>query len=262
MPPVFEDLAPANGRAQFSVCNESIATWRKALDGISVDNAASICSAGEISFFSILPVVKKQLLLVDNSYCPMFYAIGKYHIIEKLGAREAHKLFTAGNIVRSADVTKLVTEGNEGLPTGKALSEKSYYYRELLYGNDLKRAYKHVSQADIAAFRLSRKKLRFLHADMNVLVERGPFDLVYLSNAMDYGGTRYGFNHDEFKKSVKPGGYILYTSSHDYYYDDLKEDRHAKKFGFKVIFSESKRATRDESDASIDWKYVVLQAPE
>src|SRR4051812_5629858 len=91
---VFEDLNGFNGTStEFPFCNEHLKTWHKALDGIEVDNAASICSGGEVTFFAILPHVKEKLVAIDHSYRSMFYAIAKYHVVEKLGAVKAHKLF-------------------------------------------------------------------------------------------------------------------------------------------------------------------------
>jgi hypothetical protein len=67
---VFEDLDEGKDtrHSEFVVCNESVAVWRKLLDGITVKRAASICSAGEIAFFAILPIVDEELLAIDYSY--------------------------------------------------------------------------------------------------------------------------------------------------------------------------------------------------
>jgi hypothetical protein len=101
---------------------------------------------------------------------------------------------------------------------------------------------------------------------MGVLSERGPFDLVYLSNALTYAGNNTSRYYEKLKNVVKPGGYLLCTSTREYDYGmrryrDVSDSasRHAKEFGFELIVSETPQGA---NDASITWNYSVLQAPE
>ena len=95
---------------------------------------------------------------------------------------------------------------------------------------DVSQIYEEIGQAALAELRKNRHKLVFCHGDLTDLYDRGPYDLVYLSNALQYGG-RNGRTYD-VTKMVKPGGYVCFTGSASYvkgcqevfkqtYYDDL-----------------------------------------
>jgi SAM-dependent methyltransferase len=238
---VFEDLNEYNGNGSFPVCNESIAMWRKALKDISVENAAGICSGGEVSFFAVLPCVKKQLQLVDHSYQSMYYALGKYHTVEKLGAKKAHKAFSQGAV---SELEPLIEEANQGFSTGAAF-RKGY---SRLSGGDLRGIFRDISEKDVQAFKKNQKKVKFLHGDLSDLVERGPFDLVYLSNALDYTGRHHSHNHP-VEKLVKPGGIVCCTSS-------SYGGRSRLSKAFEILFSEA------GAGPIMSWTYVVGQLKE
>lgn len=116
MPLQFEDINTYDGKnSAYPLVNESVATWRKALEGVKgVKKAASICSGGEIAFFCVLPLVEQHLDLLDHSYESMSYAISKFHLIEKLGSVKAYKVFMEDNREVLQDA---YYEANKGLPT-------------------------------------------------------------------------------------------------------------------------------------------------
>lgn len=265
----FEDLNTYDGRhTEYPVCNESVAVWRKALQGISVDNAAAICSGGEVSFFGILPFVTKQLQAIDHSYTSMYYAVGKYHIIEKLGAKEAYKVFTNRELLRA--VMPLFASANKKLPTdivtknAEVLAKRYKRYDtryQRTYGSQhyddfdfirldhwsMVRSYTELSEADFKDFRANRGKITFLHGDLNDLQERGPFDLVYLSNAMQYNGRDNHKNY-EVAKMVKPGGFVCFTQGTG----NMTVPTPVR--GFEEIFNEN-------GCSSMYWNYRVMKAP-
>src|SRR5438132_1398034 len=86
----FTDIEPTAGGSGYGVVNENLNAWKKLLEGISVERAAGICSAGEVNFFSILPHVEQELVLIDQSPYSLYCAMGKYHNIETLGPEKAH----------------------------------------------------------------------------------------------------------------------------------------------------------------------------
>lgn len=251
----YEDLNEYDGSADcgYPVCNERLDFWNEALHGITVDNAAGICSGGEVAFFALLPHVRKSLTLIDHAYTALYHAIGKYHAIEKLGSVSAVKLLKSCHTVRDQQFRDLCAEGNQGLPT-KPLG----LYDE---GRGQMRAvWADISRADVVKFRRNRHKVSFLHGDLDDLAEKGPFDLVYLSNALDYSG-RSGRPH-KFKEMVKPGGYLLYTQGWRGTPRGLE--------GFKEVASKSRDKTpkydRDgrripsRSMYGLSWHHVVCQA--
>lgn len=247
---VFEDLHKHDGVGTvFPVCNESVSVWRKALEGVSVEKAAAVCSGGEVSFFSILPVVREQLQLIDHSYCSMYYAIGKHHAIEKLGAEAAHKLLTSGNANK---LRPLFGEGNKDLPTTEAKSASRYSSYDSVFSLHLLRgAWRDISVESLKEFIANKDKLQFLHGDLNDLVDRGPFDLVYLSNAMDYAGRDRRKDY-RVKDMVKPGGLVCYT--HGHYTPKPPPVR-----GFEVVFSDKHVGG---GSGNLSWTYNVAKAPD
>lgn len=251
---VFEDLNRYNGvHTEFPFCNEQLGMWNKALDGIEVDNAASICSGGEVTFFSILPRVKEKLVAIDHSYRSMYYAIAKYHVVEKLGAVKAHALFKEPR-KNKAKLLKLAAEANKDLPTNGAIRTKDsfgYSPEDECWEYD-SRILESITQKELSAFKRSRAKLHFLHGDLTDLVERGPFDLVYLSNAMQYAGRDKHKNYP-VEAMVKPGGYICYTGHPSYYDKGVNVLRK-----WETLFAEYPAYGYSYG---IRWQYTVKRAP-
>jgi hypothetical protein len=243
----FEDLNTYNCRSSvFPIVNESIATWREALKDIAVEKAASICSGGEISFFAILPKVAEELQLIDHAYSSMYYAIGKHHVMEKLDAKNAHNVFMNED---KATIDKYFAKANEKLPTKGANTSYSYYYDYKFTTGALRQAWADVSQADIRAFKENLHKLTFLHGDISDLRERGPFDLVYLSNALDYAGRGGRYSHP-IKEIVKPGGFVCFTNSASY-----------AKAPVPSCLAKSKTLYEKEHRGRMRWMYRVVQTP-
>lgn len=241
----FEDLNPYNGsHTPFAVCNENISIWRKVLEGISVESAASICSGGEVSFFAILPVVKKKLVLIDHSYRSMYFALGKYHLIEKMGAKEAYKLLVESR--QGGDLQTIFDEANNTLPTKRDELSYSNWFNGW-YG--AKGIYEDITEEGITKFRNNRNKVSFLHGDLNDLADKGPFDFVYLSNALDYAG-RNGSKYD-IEKMVKPGGYVAYCCGT---YSSPKITK------YEVVASADAHSIRNTYE--ISWNYKLCKVPE
>lgn len=319
---VFEDIHKHNGQGSYSVVNESVEVWRRLLEKIpNVDTAASIASGGEVSFFAIAPKVRKALTCIDHSYVSMYFAIGKAHLINKVGSAAAFKALVKNdvNLLRAA-----FKEANEGLPTAfeenakeiddylKARAEwtikfnawmeeykkkhpqpsstssywragldewyntlyvaQSEWYKEnpqpapppsYHYGHKMgfdelwataTRAYEEIGQKPITEFRAKRDKVKFLHGDLSDLEARGPFDLVYLSNALQFRtreGKRGG--HDPLKW-VKPGGYLAQTNYGRQPDPELRT--------CKVIGTDSTRVRGGSGQAfGLGWQYHLVQAP-
>lgn len=233
---VFEDLNEYKGKNScYAVCNEHISTWRTILQDVSVESAGAVCSGGEVSFFGILPCVKDKLVLIDHSYSSMYYALGKYYLVEKLGAAEAFKLLVTSN---ERALEPFFEEANADLPTHK--SPYSYW-------DGSTRIYEDITQEGVEHFEAAKDKISFLHGDLNDLVERGPFDLVYLSNALEYTG-RNGSNF-EVEKMVKPGGLIAHC--HGVGYRQLEH--------FEVV---SKVEHEYNENYGLNWIYTLCKAPE
>jgi hypothetical protein len=295
----FEEINEYNGPSGYKVTNESLEIWKAVLGDISVERGTGICSAGEVGFFGLLPHVTKELLLFDHAYASMYHAIGKYHLIEEHGSKKAYKLLSSGD---SAALTPIFAEGNKDLPTSKekAVNDNSYYaryytsdpyYTRTAAGDELKRCFAEITQQDVSEFRANRDKVKILHGDINDLVERGPFDLVYMSNALEYTG-RNGRDH-KLKDLVKPGGFVCHTFQgageakkssgfvKDFevvahyrngrsYSRHIRDEQYWKTYGYSsrqikaMVKEEEERRKHDypKHCFGMEWNYVVCQAPE
>lgn len=249
----FADKHSYKGGYCYGVINEQLGGWREALKdvaGFGAKRGAAICSGGEVGFFLLLPHVQEELTMLDYSYGSLFYALGKYHVIEKKGASFAHDAFTkypeytaeyakALEAYRygvynytthrydhppkptppAGDLLDLFFEGNKGI--GKQEAESAAANWPLV---GLDRVWADLSVEEVAAFRKNRTKVNFVHGDISQLAETGPYDFVYFSNALQYHSAQDGdpyrhsyaldYNQEaaqyEMDKIIKPGGYALY----------------------------------------------------
>lgn len=201
--------------------NEDFKVWYDFLKHIPVQRAAGICSAGEVGFFSILPLVRKELVLVDHSYKSLSIAMVKYLVMRQEGYREAHRLFTRGS---REELHNVYTKVGATLPgsVGKALRDLQRYDYVSPYAqhnsHKIQRVWDTVNTCSLRKAHTKLDLVSFLHGDLKDLVERGPFDVLYLSNALD--GTHRGRDGSvqvaQINAAVKPGGYVILAES-DYY---------------------------------------------
>lgn len=220
----FKDLNEYDGKTFYGATNESLKAWDKVLDGVNVKRAAGICSGGEVVFFRILPRVEERLTLVDHCYASLYYAIGKYGTICNNAAKKAHEMLTERQATGSSELLgKEFEKANKGLPMLENDNIKKRVRGYAYSPTSTPRISNHmflrdVSEKDVSAFKRARNKVEFLHGDIRDLIDLGPFDLLYLSNALDYLG-RGGVTGDGFgiEKIVSPGGYVAYTCQRSAY---------------------------------------------
>lgn len=200
----------------YLVPNECVKTWNELLDGVSVNRAAGICSGGEIGFFSLLPHVRRELVLVDHSYYSLAAAMYKYLVLRKLGWKEAHQLFTGDDPERAQAVSSQVktelpdvlqqaftaVEQDAGVGLSRHKSVKGFWKR--VPEEILKDAFKRLD------------KITFIHGDLSDLEHRGPFGLLYLSNALEHSGRIVSKIQLKaaITRAVRPGGLIVLTGRH------------------------------------------------
>jgi hypothetical protein len=300
----FTDLHEYDGRSCFVTTNESLGTWNDLLDGVKVERAASICSGGEVAFFAIAPRATQEVYLLDHAYGSLYFAIGKYNLIEKLGPTKAYKLLTSND---GEKIAKAFLDANKDLPTHgnsdayahwptlrsveqAASKEKpppeppnrysmawyDWYDRwgPRGYGRDRKynkfaSCWAHLDPKAISAFsKRVRERVSFVHGDINDLVDLGPFDLIYLSNALDYSGRsteeqrkatykRHTYGEDtvstvyKIEEIVKPGGIVCFSYK-------ISKPRVTENW---TVLNETPRAKHnDATDTS--WRYCVAQTPQ
>lgn len=253
----FEDAHDYDAPGHYTVPNEGIMLWREVLKHTPVYRAAAICSSGEVGLFSILPLVRRELLLVDHSLRSLHVAMVKYLLLRERGAKDVRRLFTSGI---QQDLRDAVTGIQPLLPpkVGEVFaSERNPFFYDP-YGNriqELKKEWDKVPETLIKKAVPKLARVKFLHGDLTDLAPQGPFDLVYLSNALEHTSrTRARPAIDQIAQALKPGGYVLAAVGAGDYHGSCSRLRKA---GFELL--ETKKATY--MDASISWAQSLYRAP-
>lgn len=275
----FEDKNTFNGPFSYIVPNESVTVWRQLLKGLPVYNAAAICSGGEVGFFGLLPMVRNRLTLVDHSYESLYYATVKYLLLQEHGWKKAQELFRKGGTLLSKEVEKAINKLPEPLKAvgerQKALDKQqrsdTYYFD---YHSSFVRASAQVSDTWskipsnlLASCNSKLHQVEFVHGDLTDVADRGPFNLVYVSNALD-------FNHSDrnggrllvkaVEGLVKPGGYVVAAHNPAYArYNNGYNNGYAPLTEKDRKFPENWELVRAlDGRASMFWRHSLLRVTE
>jgi hypothetical protein len=203
--------------------NEDIGIWRELIKGKRVNRAAAICSGGEVGFFSLLPTVREELVLIDHNRGSLQYAILKYLMLQKWGY--------AGTLRRLKDPTfaaAAVKEVSRDLPPDIYAARDDLAYQDRIgdrlirkdpyedYNHDGTAVTKHwerLTKYEKAAVR-KLGIVRFIHGDFEKLEAHGPFDLLYMSNAHDGGNGNQGRKDlDIVGRCLHEGSYVLSSTA-------------------------------------------------
>lgn len=228
----YEDKNTYAAPGFYAAPNEGTLDWRGLVKGTPIYRAAGICSSGEVGFFSLLPSVRRKLVLVDHSYKSLNVAMTKYLLMTKLSAKEVHRLFTTASHQELHDACVGV---RKELPEEVAKSVSKYHgdwcdlrgrhevydYRTGRYtfsGEKFNSYFKEIQthwkkHISLDLVRQACKKLhlvKFLHGDLQDLAEEGPFGLVYLSNALEHSNRdRKNPTLSQVQACLRPDGYII-----------------------------------------------------
>lgn len=227
-----------NTGTYYAATNESILRWREFLKRIPLYRVGAVCSGGEVGFLSILPLVRTELVLVDNSYAALQVAMFKYLLLRDLGPRKAHELLSSGTVQEfKSEFNKVKGEIPLKEPSWSSLLDQ-YYCRNIT------REWKRVSADLVNKACKKLDKVKFVHGSFTDLVDKGPFSLVYLSNALGYGGEDIKAQIALVEKSLRPGGYVILT--------DGKAPKH-----WELLRSE----TAGYGECSISWQHELYRIP-
>jgi hypothetical protein len=212
--PVFEDTFKTFTANGFSVTNEESAVLKELLGRRTFKKTAAICSGGEMLFFLFLPC-SKSVVAIDHSYNSLRAAYLKALLLDTLGAKNLHDLLMTGDKDLLAGALNKVAKL---LPKPLVPAEK---YKYPNYPppplpdaiRDLRKEWHRISVTTLEKAKSRLKSLAFVHGDLSDVASKGPFDLVYISNALEHV-DRTGKNPEVAKvlELVAPGGYLLLTT--------------------------------------------------
>jgi hypothetical protein len=218
---VFKDANTYKGSSggPYVATNECIDTFNSLLGDRQFDRVAGICSGGEVGLFALLPRVKRQLTLIDHNYGSMYFALLKVMLIKEVGGRRTHELLTPPAYTKAPDeLIALIKDLSQKLPKAiRDYPEPEDYYNKKFLSNEklhvtIRAEWSKRTPEEVEAIENKLDLIEFVHGDLSDLGTRKPFDLLYLSNALEYNGRTGRLKADKLIEScVKPGGFVLST---------------------------------------------------
>lgn len=143
--------------------------------------AASICSGGEIPIFVLL-LKCKEVFAIDNSYVGLTAAYTKALLIKEVEPETFLDLMSKDN-----SWPKLEVHLKEIKPKLPKPFQKMLFQVFTKWGNhSLRREMQRFSVEDIKKIKRRLNRLTFVHGYFTDAGQFGPFDVFYLSNALEY----------------------------------------------------------------------------
>lgn len=223
--PQFEDVYQHHTASGFGVTNEEPDLHRQLLGRRMFRKAACIASAGEIPFFVLLPRCR-EVVAIDHSYRSLVAAYTKALLLEQLGPAGVRNLMVnsrdPNELVEAAlKVKDLLPENLRKHATFTAITKDSYGYTgggtfTEQDWRDLRREWREVRLSTLRAAVKNLHHTTFIHGDLKDLEKRGPFDLLYISNAMEHSGRNGIPKPKDFVPLLKEGGLLLSTRANSY----------------------------------------------
>lgn len=244
----FEDLHDHVGSETYLVSNEEVHVLRDMVKKLRVERAAGICSAGEVGLLALLPLTRRELVLVDHNYGSLSVAMRKYLLLRERGARDTIRLLTGKSTGNELHATlhgyeSLLPERVARSLSHAAFTRSSYDGSALLVG-DVFTAWKALPARLTAKAARKLDRVTFLHGDLTDLQARSPFDLLYVSNALEHSSRlRRRLTVDgDLQGILKPGGYLIGCGA----------DRGAEALGWAPLDRRQGRR----------WTYWLFRSPE
>jgi hypothetical protein len=249
--PNVEDIHPAYAAPGFMVTNEEHEAFAELLGDRTFKRGAAICSGGEMTLFLLLPRISDELIAVDHSYRALGATIVKIQLLLKLGAKACRDLFIKED--NDKELKALAEPIKEALPAPMkaALASADANYQTLFdmsHCNTLRPHWFYAKVEDLERSIANIRKLRLVHSDLRDIAPRGPFDLLYISNALDHPSRDTKTPKiDEFAQLVASKGYMLLTSS---YYSAA---------ALRMSTLELQGARKNMRQSSSSWNHCVYQ---
>lgn len=218
----FPDFAPATG---YAVTNEEPILLHQMLKPFR--NGLGIASGGEVAFFALLPRVKDQLILVDHSYSSLKMFALKALLLTLLGPAQTRKLLIG---VDQAPILEAFRKVESDLPA-KLRDATGTNIKYAL--TSLRSEWYYASLSTLKQAVANLYKVKLVHGDLTDAKDHAPFDLLYLSNALEHqcrphlaAKVKSSYANPDISSLtslLRPGAQILWTSAQGPYYNANKE---------------------------------------
>lgn len=204
VPPV-KDLHSAYNAGGYTSTNEEPELINKLLGRHRFNKTAAICSGGEVIMFALLHR-SKSVIGVDHAYSALAATVAKLLLLQEFGHKKFEELLTYG---KPSEVSDAFSKVRHLLPS--VLTKVAY---SPAYDISCLRREVHFARPG-ALQRLEQNlpKLELRHGDLTDIAGDGPFDLLYISNAIEHTG-RAGrtMSLAAVAPLVAPGGTVILTT--------------------------------------------------
>lgn len=214
----FLDKYPKFDADGYLLTNEEPALFNKALEGQRFERAAGICSGGEVPLFVLL-IHADSVIAIDHSYKALTATYIKSLVLAEYGPA-VRQLLNAGYSAFLDAARKAVKEVPKELQSffkldPNAVGSSASYANTIDPGTFLGIVREWGYFSDDILLEASKRIncLTLVHGDLRDLRPWGPFDLVYLSNALEHSDRdRKQPDLENIKPLIKMGGSVLTTS--------------------------------------------------
>lgn len=209
----------------------------------------SICSGGEVPLLCFLPRAE-EVLAIDHAKRSLQTALAKFHLIQAQGPERFLKLLKG----TWRDFEPLWIEALKSVPkhlqysgySGSCSSSLNSYSWETF-----KQFWQTVPAGYLKVASKRLDKLSVIHGDLLDAAPRGPFDVIYLSNAFEHISRDHKYlanKHNQVLSMLKPNGMLLLTVS--------------TSIGYGPRLKDTTRIAGPRTSFSCTWTYEVLHKRE
>jgi hypothetical protein len=256
--PSFEEKHAQFSANGFAATNEEPFLQRELLKGMKFQRAASIASGGEIPLFVLLPRCE-EVVAIDHSYRALTAFYIKILLLVELGPKGMKKLISNYDLENfKAQAAKVVDKLPEPLK-GKYSGGTKYGDQGTFTHNDwsdTRREWHYVPDRLLSQTIKRLDRITLVHGDLMDLKDKGEFDCLYISNALEHRGRNGKCPQpDDFLPILKEGGLLLTATAgktlhHNKGYQPIVES--LKGFRSSWFYQVHKKATPPIAEANIN----------
>lgn len=203
--PQFEDKHPGHNAQGYSCTNEEPELMREMLaaTGRTFERGGAIASSGEVTMFSLLPFCQ-QMVCIDHSYRSLANFYTKIATLKQIGVTEMLRLMEKNDhatLLQHAEAAykALLPEPLKAAQPWEGVTLTASWsspYKTPTFSavdfTDIRREwyfqYRFFSDQAFRDLLVKAKDLKLIHGDIMDLAAHGPYDLMYVSNALEHDG--------------------------------------------------------------------------